>query len=93
MTTQLEAPPARRVECRDCVHLRVNPFTPGTTWKRKTGCFHPDLMEQKQSDDFLTEQQVPGDPEKLNLRGDCAKFEPRPPRPSFLQRMLVRFLS
>jgi len=51
------------------------------------------LMEQKQSDDFLTEQQVPGDPEKLNLRGDCPKFEQRPPRPSFLQRVLVRLLS
>ena len=93
MTIQLEAPPARRVECRDCNHFRAYPYGPGTTWKRKSGCYHPELMEQKQSDDYLCEQQIPGDHEKLNLRRDCAKFEARPRRGSLLQRLLATLLS
>ena len=93
MTSQLETPPARRVECRNCVHFREYPYGSGTVWKRKTGCYHPALMDQKQSDDYLAEQQVAGDHEKLNLRGDCARFEPRPPRGSLLQRALALMLS
>ena len=93
MTTQLEAPPARRVECRDCVHFREYPYGSGTVWKRRTGCFHPDLMESKQKDDYLAEQQIPGDCSKLNLRGECEKFEPRPARGSLLQRLLAALLS
>jgi hypothetical protein len=41
----------------------------------------------------VVEQQVPGDHEKLNLRGDCPKFEPRPPRKSLLQRVLTVMFS
>jgi len=93
MTTQLEAPLAQRVACRECVHLHEYPYGPGTTWKRKTGCYQPDLMEQKQKDGFLAEQQIPGDHAKINLRGDCEKFEPRSPRGSFLQRLLTAMLS
>jgi hypothetical protein len=93
MTTQLEPPPAQRVACSDCIHLREYPYGSGTVWKRRTGCFHPELMESKQKDDYLAEQQVPGDPLKLNLRGDCEKFEARPPRGSFLQRLLAALLS
>jgi hypothetical protein len=75
----------RMVECKDCVHFRELPG--GTPWKRKTGCYHPDLMEQKQGDGFLKEQEIPGDHTKLNLLHDCAKFEPRPRRPSLVDRM------
>lgn len=93
MSTELLAPPARTVACADCVHFHAYPFGDGTVWKRKTGCYHPDLMVQKQSDVFLREQQVPGDHEQLNLRGDCAKFEALPPRPTALQRFFTAFFS
>lgn len=93
MTAQLQSHPATRVACADCVHFRRYPYGDGTTWKRKTGCYHPDLMEQKQSDVFLEEQQVPGDHEKLNLRGDCEKFEARPAQASWLQRVLTVVFS
>jgi len=42
---------------------------------------------------YLAEQRVPGDHEKLNLRGDCAKFEARLARGSLLQRVLASLLS
>lgn len=93
MSTELLAPPTAKVECRTCVHFREYPFGDGTVWKRKTGCYHPDLMVQKQADLFLIEQQVPGDHEQLNLRGDCPKHEPRPPRPTLLQRFFTSFFS
>ncbi len=93
MSTELLAPPARKVECRNCVHFREYPYGDGTVWKRKTGCYHPELMVQKQSDGFLKEQQVPGDHEKLNLRGDCAKYEPQAPEPTLLQRFFTAFFS
>ncbi len=93
MTTRIEPPPARKVACQDCRHFHSHPYGDGTPWKRKTGCYHPELMEQKQSERFLFEQQVPGDHEKLNARGDCAKFEPRPRRRPLLQRMLLALLS
>jgi hypothetical protein len=48
---------------------------------------------QKQSDGFLLEQQVPGDHEKINLRGDCPKYEALPPPASPLQRFLNFFFS
>lgn len=93
MSTELLAPPTRKVECRNCLHFREYPFGDGTVWKRKTGCYHPDLMVQKQSDQFLAEQQVPGDHELINLRGDCPKYEARPPRPTLLQRFFTSFFS
>jgi hypothetical protein len=93
MPTTLLAPPTAKVECRNCVHFREYPFGDGTVWKRKTGCYHPDLMVQKQSDLFLREQQVPGDHEAINLRGDCPKYEARPPQPTLLQRAFSAFFS
>jgi hypothetical protein len=62
--------------CEDCVHFRRLPGD--TPWKRKTGCYHPQLLVTKQSDAFLKEQEEPGNHEKLNLRGDCAYWEARP---------------
>jgi hypothetical protein len=74
----------KKVECRDCKHFREAPYT-----APRTGCYHPDLMQQKQKDLFLKEQEIPGDHEKINLRGDCAKFEARAGKLSFLKRMLA----
>ena len=75
------------VECNDCSHFRRLPG--GTVWKRRTGCYHPDLMEQKQSDPVHQAQEIPGNHEKLNVRGDCAKFSARPRRGSLLSRMIT----
>ena len=38
---------------------------------------------------LLTEQEIPGDHRKINLRGDCPKFALRPKKRSFWQRMLA----
>jgi hypothetical protein len=73
------------VECKNCRHFRALPG--GTVWKRKTGCYHPDNMEQKQSDGFLAEQEIPGNHEQINMRGDCAQYEPRQRAPSLLKRV------
>ncbi len=73
------------VDCNDCIHFRERPGD--TTWKRKTGCFHPDHMQQRQADEFLREQEVPGDHHKINADGNCATFEAREPRPSLLKRI------
>ena len=62
-------------DCNDCKHFRALPGD--TVWKRRTGCYHPEFMEQRQSDWVLAAQEIPGDHEKLNARGDCAKFEAR----------------
>lgn len=71
--------PGRRarlmVDCKDCQHFRELPGD--TVWKRRTGCYFPDFMEQKQADPFLAAQEVPGDHEKLNGDGNCAKFSAR----------------
>ena len=93
MTPQFLAPPVSKVECRRCTHFRENPNGDGTVWKRKTGCYHPNLMVQKQSDLFLREQQVPGDHEQINLRGDCANYEALPPEPTLLQRFFTALFS
>jgi hypothetical protein len=79
------------VECKDCRHFRAYPGD--TVWKRRTGCYHPDLMEQKQTDSFLKAQEVPGNHEKINVRGDCAKFEARPRRGSVLSRLIAAMRS
>jgi hypothetical protein len=48
-------------------------------------------MDQKLSERVHQAQEIPGDHEKLNVRGDCAKFESAPRRGSLLSRMLVAF--
>ena len=74
------------VLCKDCKHFRRYPYAE-TPFKRKTGCYHPDYMVQKQSDPFLKEQEIPGDHVQLNLNGDCPKFEALPPKRSWLGRL------
>lgn len=63
------------VDCNDCQHFRQLPGD--TVWKRRTGCYHPELMEQKQADPVLAAQEIPGDHRKLNADGMCAKFSAR----------------
>ncbi len=73
-------------DCKDCLHFRR--VVGGTVWKRRTGCYHPDLMEQAQSDPALRAQEVPGNHVKLNLRGDCAKFDGGSRRGSLISRLI-----
>jgi hypothetical protein len=63
------------VDCKDCQHFRQLPGD--TVWKRRTGCYHPELMEQKQSDPALAAQEIPGNHLKLNADGNCAYFTSR----------------
>jgi hypothetical protein len=74
----------KKVECRDCRYFKEAPYD-----APRTGCWFPDFMPQKQKDAFLKEQEIPGDNEKINLRGDCPKWSPRAPKRSFWQRMLA----
>jgi hypothetical protein len=74
----------KKVECRDCRYFKRAPYE-----APRTGCWFPEFMQQTQKDAFLKEQEIPGDPETLNLRGDCAKFDARAPRLSILKRMLA----
>jgi hypothetical protein len=70
-------------KCVDCRHFRAAPYQ-----ARRDGCYHPSNMTGKQKDAFLDEQQMPGDHERINARGDCAQFEALPARPSLLRRIL-----
>ena len=74
----------RKVECKDCRWFREAPYE-----APRTGCWHPEFMQQKQKDAFLQQQEIPGNHEAINLRGDCAKFEARAPKLSFWKRMLA----
>lgn len=71
------------VDCKDCKHLRRAPFE-----ARLEGCYHPELMRAKQKDAFLDEQQIPGNHEKVNLRGDCEHFEAAAKPTRWWQRLL-----
>lgn len=74
----------RRVECRACRHFRSAPYE-----ARREGCYLEKNMPVRQKDAFLDEQQIPGDHEKINLRGDCPDFEEREGRASLWQRLLA----
>lgn len=74
------------VDCKNCQWFRAYPGD--TVWKRRTGCYHPENMEQKLSERVHQAQEIPGDHEKLNLRGDCARYEARPRRGSLISRLL-----
>jgi len=69
-------------DCRDCVHFRSAPYE-----ARVAGCYFPDNMPSKQTAFYLDEQQLPGDHEKINLRGDCPDFEAREQRASWWDRL------
>lgn len=72
-----------RVDCKDCIHFRTAPYQAPIT-----GCWHPDNMKATQKEAFLDQQQQPGDHRRINLRGDCAQFEPEPAPPSLWKRFL-----
>ena len=72
-----------KVECKDCRHFRRAPYE-----ARIEGCWHPDNMKAKQKEAYLKEQEIPGDHRVINLRGDCAQFEPRPAQLPLWKRLL-----
>lgn len=71
-----------RADCKTCSHFRSAPYE-----ARIDGCFHPDHMKVTQKEAFLQEQETPGNHRILNLRGDCAEFEPEAPKRSFFSRI------
>jgi hypothetical protein len=73
----------KKVDCRDCRHFKEAPYE-----APRTGCYFPDFMIVKQKDAFLKQQEMPGDHKKINLRGDCAKFEPRARKRSLWEKLL-----
>ena len=70
------------VDCRNCVHFRSAPYE-----ARKEGCYLSKNMPQRQDAAYLDEQQIPGDHETINIRGDCPDYEAREPQPSLFQRL------
>lgn len=67
--------------CTNCAHLKTAPYQAS-----RTGCWHPDHMQNTQKDAWLDEQQAPGDHKLINLREDCASFDAAPAKKSFWQR-------
>lgn len=74
----------KRVSCSNCVHFRAAPYE-----ARLSGCYFEKNMPGRQKDAFLDEQQIPGNHEKINLRGDCPDHKPRPARESIWKRLLA----
>ena len=76
--------PKNRVDCRTCVHFREAP------WQAPhTGCYLAKNMSVRQTDAYLDQQQIPGDHEKINLRGDCPDHVAKPEKPSLWKRLLA----
>lgn len=71
------------VECEDCIHLRVAPYQ-----AKRTGCYFPGNMPQKQKERSLDEQQIPGDHERINRYGDCPDFARKPDEKPLWRRLL-----
>ncbi|MFN0242863.1 MAG: hypothetical protein ACKVWV_08240 [Planctomycetota bacterium] len=76
---------AKKVHCETCVHFKRAPKE-----AHLTGCYLPEFMPVKQKENFLKQQELPGDHKKLNMRGDCAKWEPRPKKPSLWKQLLAK---
>ena len=73
-----------KVDCHACVHFRSKPYE-----ARIEGCYLEKNMVSKQKQAFLDEQQLPGNHEKINLRGDCPDFQARARKPSLWRRLLA----
>lgn len=71
------------VDCKDCIWFKRPPYE-----AKREGCWHPKHLKVQQKDRFLAEQQLPGDHRKINLRGDCPDFEPRPRKKPWWRRFL-----
>jgi len=70
------------VDCRRCRHFRTAPYQ-----ARVSGCYLQKNMESKQDAAYLDQQQIPGNHEKINLRGDCPDFEALPPKVPWWERL------
>ncbi len=73
-----------RVRCETCTHFRSAPYE-----ARINGCYLESNMPGRQKDAFLDEQQIPGNHEKINLRGDCSDHQARPASLPFWKRLLA----
>ena len=73
-----------RVECQNCQHFRSAPYE-----ARWAGCYLEKNMPGRQKDAFLDEQQVAGDHEKINIRGDCPDYLARESKLPFWRRLLA----
>lgn len=78
----MSQPAAQKHLCADCVHFKQAPYE-----SKRDGCYHPKLMQAKQKDAFLDEQQLPGDHTVINRNGDCPEWQARPGRMTFLRRL------
>lgn len=72
-----------KVECSHCVHYRSAPYQ-----ARIDGCYFPGNMPGKQSAPYLDEQQLPGDHDKINRKGDCPDYEAREAKAPWWRRIL-----
>ena len=72
-----------KVDCRQCLHFRSAPYE-----AREDGCYFPGNMEAKQSATYLDEQQLAGDHEKINRRGDCTDFQARAEKLPWWRRLM-----
>jgi hypothetical protein len=75
---------ASPADCRRCRHFRRAPYE-----AKFEGCYLEKNMVSKQKQACLDEQQLPGNHEKINLRGDCPDFVARAPRLSLWRRMFA----
>ena len=76
---------ANPVSCETCVHFRGAPYE-----ARRAGCYLPANMPGRQKLAYLDEQQIPGDNEQINRKGDCPDHEARQARPSLLKRLFSK---
>ena len=76
----MSSPP--KVDCRACVHFRSAPYE-----AKFEGCYLEKNMIGRQKMACLDEQQLPGNHEKINLRGDCPDYQARPRKASLWQRL------
>jgi hypothetical protein len=74
----------QKVHCERCRHFRAAPYE-----ARLPGCYLPDNMASKQSARYLDEQQLPGDHEVINRKGDCKDFEARPAKAPLWKRLFA----
>jgi hypothetical protein len=72
----------KKADCHVCKHFRSAPYE-----ARVAGCYLEKNMPSKQKQACLDEQQLPGDHEKINLRGDCPDFVARAKKPTLWQRL------
>jgi len=73
---------ATKAYCPNCVHFRSAPYE-----ARVAGCYLEKNMPSKQKQACLDEQQIPGDHEQINRRGDCPDYLARARKAPWWQRL------